>query len=55
MDLNGRVEQTGAHWQVLIFGKESEEKGKRELLDGGEKRTPSVLNLPPTYLQWKGN
>ena len=34
--------------EVLIFGKETEERGKRELLDGGGKRTPSMLNLPLT-------
>jgi hypothetical protein len=33
---------------VLIFESESEEREKRELLDGGGKRTPSLLNLAPT-------
>jgi len=48
MCLNGRVEKIGAHLQVLICEKESEERAKRELLDRGGKRTPSVLILPPT-------
>ena len=37
--------------EVLICEKESEERGKRKLLDGGMKRTPSLLNLPSTTVQ----
>jgi len=45
MGLNDRIGQIGVHLQVLIYEKELEESGKRELLDRGGKRTPSVLNL----------
>jgi len=48
MGLKGRVGQTGADLQMPISEKKSEERGKRELLDGGGKRPPSLLNLPPT-------
>jgi hypothetical protein len=48
MGLNGRVGKIGDHLQILTFEKESEERGKREFLDGREKRTPSLLNLAPT-------
>ena len=48
MGLNGRVGRTMAHIKVLIFEKESEEKGKRGHFEGGGKRTPSLLNLAPT-------
>jgi len=46
MSLNGRVGKIEAYSQALIFGRESEERGKGELFDGGRKRTSSVLNLP---------
>jgi len=36
---------------VLIFGKESKERGKRKLLDKEGKRIPSLLNLAPTTVQ----
>ncbi len=53
MGLNGRVGNTGAGLQMLISKKESEESGERELLDGGSKRTCSLLNLAPTYRLWQ--
>ena len=40
--------EDGAHLQVVIFEKESEEGGERRLLDGRGKRTSSMLNLAPT-------
>ena len=43
-----RVAKTGGRLQMLIFEKESEERGKREHFEGGGKRTPSLLNLAPT-------
>jgi hypothetical protein len=33
-----------------ISKKKSEERGKRELLDRGGEKPPSLLNLPPTKL-----
>jgi len=36
---------------VLIYEKELEEREARGLLDGGGKRTPSLVNLPPTTLR----
>jgi hypothetical protein len=37
-----------AHLKVLIFEKESEERGKRGHFEGGGKTTNSLLNLAPT-------
>ena len=54
MGLKGRVGQTGADLQMPISEKKSEERGKRELLDGGGKRPPSLLNLPPTTVESRG-
>jgi hypothetical protein len=34
--------------QVIIFGKETQERCKRGHFEGEGKRTPSLLNLPPT-------
>ena len=48
MGLNGGVGKMGAHLQIPIFEKESEEKGKREDFEEAEKRAPSLLNLAPT-------
>jgi len=53
MGFNGRVRGTIAHLKVLNSEKKSEERGKRGLLDGGGKRTLSLLNLPPTNA-WTG-
>ncbi len=53
MGLNGRVEWTVSPSKVLISEKESEERGERGHFEGGGKRTPSLLNLAPTYLQWR--
>ncbi len=53
--LNDQVEKIGGHLQVLICQKESEEKGKSKLPDGGKKRTPSLLNLAPTSLPSGGS
>ena len=49
MGLNGRIGKTGDHSQILIFEKESEEKGKKEFLDRCEKRTPLIVESS-TYL-----
>jgi len=49
MGLNGRVGKMRDHLQVLIFGKETEERRKRELLEGCEKRTPLIVESS-TYL-----
>ena len=38
------------HWQVIISEKESEARRKRSHFEGAGKRTPSLLNLAPTYL-----
>jgi len=38
---------------VLIFENESEERGKRGLLDGGKKMPPSLVNLAPSTIYLK--
>jgi hypothetical protein len=43
---SGRADEAYLH--VLIFKEELEGRAKNEVLDGGGKRTPSPLNLPPT-------
>jgi hypothetical protein len=53
MGLNGRVGKIGARLQMLISKKESGESGEKELLDGGGKRTRSLLNLAPTKVESK--
>jgi hypothetical protein len=49
MGLNRGVGKTGGHLQVFIFEKESEERGKRGLIDGGEKRAPLLVESSTYY------
>jgi hypothetical protein len=51
MGANGLVGKTGAHLEVLILEREPGEGAKMQLLDGGGKRTPSLVNLAPTSPQ----
>lgn len=48
---SGRADEAYLH--VLIIEEELEGRAKNEVLDGGGKRTPSPLKLPPaTVHQW---
>jgi len=47
MGLNNRVGKTIAHAKMLISEKESEDRGKIDHFEEGEKRIASLLNLPP--------